>query len=181
MTKKIAPIEQLKIDSNYLRGSIAEGLARPLTGSISENDNLLLKFHGSYQQDNRDLRDERRKQKLEPAHSFMVRARLPGGVVTPEQWLIFDQIAVDWSEFGLRITTRQTFQWHGVLKRNLKKLMQGIKRAHATTIAACGDVNRQVVSVSNPCYRNTTPKFWIGHKNYPITSCPLPMPTQRYG
>lgn len=150
MTNKITPIEQLKIDSNYLRGTIAEGLVDPLTGAISHNDNLLLKFHGSYQQDNRDLRDERRKQKLEPAHSFMIRARLPGGVVTPEQWLIFDQIAVDWAEFGLRITTRQTFQWHGVLKRNLKKLMQGINRAQATTIAACGDVNRQVVSVSNP-------------------------------
>lgn len=150
MTKKIAPIEQLKIDSNYLRGTIAQGLSDPLTGAISHNDNLLLKFHGSYQQDNRDLRDERRKQKLEPAHSFMIRARLPGGIITPEQWLIFDQIAVDYAEFGLRITTRQTFQWHGVLKRNLKNLMQGIRRAHATTIAACGDVNRQVVSVSNP-------------------------------
>ena len=150
MTNKIAPLEQLKIDSNYLRGTIAEGLNDPLTGAISHNDNLLLKFHGSYQQDNRDLRDERRKQKLEPAHSFMIRARLPGGVVSPEQWLIFDQIAQDWAEFGLRITTRQTFQWHGVLKRNLKKLMQGINQANATTIAACGDVNRQVVSVSNP-------------------------------
>ena len=150
MTDKLAPLEQLKVNSNYLRGTIQEGLDNPLTGAISEQDNLLLKFHGSYQQDNRDLRDERRKQKLEPAHSFMVRARLPGGVITPEQWLIFDQIATDYAEFGLRITTRQTFQWHGVLKRNLKKLMQGINRAHATTIAACGDVNRQVVSVSNP-------------------------------
>ena len=109
MTKKIAPIEQLKIDSNYLRGTIAQGLSDPLTGAISHNDNLLLKFHGSYQQDNRDLRDERRKQKLEPAHSFMIRARLPGGIITPEQWLIFDQIAVDYAEFGLRITTVKPF------------------------------------------------------------------------
>ena len=152
MTKKLAPLEQLKIDSNYLRGTIVDSLADPLTGSITENDNLLLKFHGSYQQDDRDLRDERRQQKLEPAYSFMVRARIPGGVIQPQDWLIFDQIATDYAhpEAGLRITTRQTFQWHGVLKRHLKPLIQGIHRANASTIAACGDVNRQVVSVSNP-------------------------------
>lgn len=145
-------LETLKVDSNYLRGSIAHFLQDALTGSIPDNDNLLLKFHGSYQQDNRDLRDERRRQKLEPDFSFMIRARLPGGVVLPEQWLIFDELARAYagSESGLRITTRQTFQWHEVRKPNLKPLMQGIARAQATTLAACGDVNRQVVSVSNP-------------------------------
>lgn len=150
MTEKLAPLEQLKIESNYLRGTIQEGLADPITGAISEDDNKLLKFHGSYQQDDRDMREERRKQKLEPAYSFMIRARLAGGVVTPAQWLAFDQIATDWSQFGLRITTRQTFQWHGVRKPHLKLSLRAIHDALASTIAACGDVNRQVVSASNP-------------------------------
>src|SRR5690606_4631506 len=119
-------------------------------GAISDDDNKLLKFHGSYQQDDRDLREERRKRKLEPAYSFMIRARLPGGVVTPAQWLVFDDIARSYAGRGLRITTRQTFQWHGVIKRDLKPTMQAINRALATTIAACGDVNRQVVSSVNP-------------------------------
>lgn len=150
MTEKIAPIEQLKIDSNYLRGTIQQGLADPITGAISEDDNKLLKFHGSYQQDDRDVREERRKQKLEPAYSFMIRARLAGGVITPTQWLAFDKIATDWAQFGLRITTRQTFQWHGVRKPHLKLSLRAITDALASTIAACGDVNRQVVSASNP-------------------------------
>lgn len=146
----ISELEQIKIDSRYLRGTIEEGLHDPLTGSISESDNKLLKFHGSYEQDDRDLRDERRRQKLEPAYSFMIRARLPAGVVTPAQWLAFDDIARDYAGRGLRITTRQTLQWHGVIKRDLKPSLQGIHNAMATTIAACGDVNRQVVSTVNP-------------------------------
>ena len=133
-----------------MRGTIAQGLTDPVTGAISEDDNKLLKFHGSYQQDDRDLRDERRKQRLEPAYSFMIRARLPGGEVTPQQWMAFDDIARTYAVRGLRITTRQTFQWHGVIKRNLKPTLQAIDRALATTIAACGDVNRQVVAAVNP-------------------------------
>ena len=150
MSTPLSHLEQIKAASNHLRGTIQEGLDDPVTGAISDDDNKLLKFHGSYQQDDRDIRDERRKQKLEPAYSFMIRARLPGGVVTPSQWLAFDRIACDYAGRGLRITTRQTFQWHGVIKRNLKAAMQSINRAMATTIAACGDVNRQVVSSVNP-------------------------------
>lgn len=149
-TGSISELEQIKLDSRNLRGTIEEGLRDPLTGSISESDNKLLKFHGSYEQDDRDLRDERRRQKLEPAYSFMIRARLPGGVVTPDQWLAFDDIAREYAGRGLRITTRQTFQWHGVIKRHLKPSLQAIHNAMATTIAACGDVNRQVVSTVNP-------------------------------
>ena len=150
MTSPISHLEQIKIDSRYLRGTIEEGLNDPVTGAISDDDNKLLKFHGSYQQDDRDVRDERRKRKLEPAHSFMIRARLPGGVVTPQQWLALDRIATTWATRGLRITTRQTFQWHGVVKRNLKTTMRAIHDAMATTLAACGDVNRQVVGAVNP-------------------------------
>ncbi len=149
-TTPLSHLEQVKADSRHLRGTIEEGLNDPVTGAISDDDNKLLKFHGSYQQDDRDIRDERRKQKLEPAHSFMIRARLPGGVISPAQWLAFDDLASTYAGRGLRITTRQTFQWHGVIKRDLKPTMQAINKAMATTIAACGDVNRQVVSSVNP-------------------------------
>jgi sulfite reductase (NADPH) hemoprotein beta-component len=148
-------MERVKAASRLLRGSIVEGLADPVTGAISDDDNKLLKFHGSYQQDDRDLRDERRRQKLEPAYAFMIRARLPGGVVTPAQWLAFDRIATEYANGTLRITTRQTFQWHGVIKRQLKPTMAAINHALATTIAACGDVVRTVVSSANPLVSDT--------------------------
>ncbi len=150
MSNVLSHLEQIKAASRHLRGTIEAGLNDPVTGAISDDDNKLLKFHGSYQQDDRDVRDERRKQKLEPAYAFMIRARLPGGVVTPAQWLAFDDLALTYAGRGLRITTRQTFQWHGVIKRDLKPAMQAINQAMATTIAACGDVNRQVVSSVNP-------------------------------
>ncbi len=150
MSNTLSHLEQVKADSRHLRGTIEAGLNDPVTGAISDDDNKLLKFHGSYQQDDRDIRDERRKQKLEPAYAFMIRARLPGGVVTPAQWLTFDDIASTYAGRGLRITTRQTFQWHGIVKHDLKPTMQAIHQAMATTIAACGDVNRQVVSSVNP-------------------------------
>jgi sulfite reductase (NADPH) hemoprotein beta-component len=148
--KPLDPIEALKARSRLLRGSLAEGLADPVTASISEDDNKLLKFHGSYQQDDRDLRDERRRQKLEPAWQFMVRARLPGGVVTPAQWLAFDRLAREYANGTLRLTTRQTFQLHGVIKWRLKATIAAINAALADTLAACGDVNRNVVASANP-------------------------------
>lgn len=150
MSNTVSHLEDIKAASRHLRGTIEKGLNDPITGAISDDDNKLLKFHGSYQQDDRDIRDDRRRRKLEPAYAFMVRARLPGGVVTPAQWLAFDDIARDYAKRGLRITTRQTFQWHGIIKRELKPTMQAIHQAMATTIAACGDVNRQVVSSVNP-------------------------------
>ncbi|MGN6280582.1 assimilatory sulfite reductase (NADPH) hemoprotein subunit [Frateuria sp.] len=146
----LSELEHLKDNSRQLRGSIADGLADPVTGAIAEADTKLLKFHGSYQQDDRDLRDERRRQKLEPLYSFMLRARLPGGVVTPAQWLVFDRLARDCASSGLRITTRQTFQWHGILKHDLKPTIAAINHAMASTIAACGDVLRNVVSTPLP-------------------------------
>ena len=143
-------LEHIKSASRFLRGGIAEGLVDPLTGAIGDDDTKLLKFHGSYQQDDRDIRDERRRQKLEPAYAFMLRARLPGGVMTPAQWLAFDALASEYASSGLRITTRQTFQWHGIIKRNLKASIAAIDAAMASTIAACGDVNRNVVCNTNP-------------------------------
>ncbi len=147
---KLHENERIKAESNYLRGTIVEGLNDPITGSISERDNQLTKFHGIYQQDDRDLRSERRQQKLEPAYQFMVRVRLPGGVCTTQQWLDLDRLAHDYGNNTLRLTTRQTFQFHGILKRNLKTTVQGINATLLDTIAACGDDNRSVMCSVNP-------------------------------
>lgn len=143
-------VEAIKLASRHLRGTLAESLADPVTAGLHEDDLALIKFHGSYQQDDRDLREERRLAKLEPAYGFMIRTRLPGGVVTPAQWLQLDRIASTWAERGLRMTTRQAFQFHGVIKTELKSTMQAINAALIDTIAACGDVNRNVVIAANP-------------------------------
>ncbi len=142
--------EGLKARSRYLRGTIEESLADAATGAVSPEDAKLLKFHGTYQQDDRDLRNERQRQKLEPAYGFMVRVRMPGGVCSPKQWLQLDELARRYGHGSLRITTRQTFQFHGVIKRHLKATIAGINRALLDTIAACGDVNRNVVCHNNP-------------------------------
>jgi sulfite reductase (NADPH) hemoprotein beta-component len=145
-----SPVERIKRDSRNLRGTLAESLADPLTGAIREDDTVLIKFHGSYQQDDRDVRDERRRQTLEPAYSFMIRTRLPGGVCTPAQWLQLDDIARTYANGTLRITTRQAFQFHGVIKTELKATMQAINASLMDTLAACGDVNRNVMASANP-------------------------------
>jgi sulfite reductase (NADPH) hemoprotein beta-component len=142
--------EQIKEASRFLRGGIADGLARVETGAIAEDDAQLTKFHGTYLQDDRDLRPERRKKKLEQAYSFMIRVRVPGGVCTPAQWLAMDRIATDYANGTLRLTTRQAFQFHGVIKSNLKRSMQAINTALLDTVAACGDVNRNVMCNPNP-------------------------------
>lgn len=147
-----APItnEDIKLESHYLRGTIAEGLEDNSTGAISASDQQLTKFHGTYMQDDRDLRDERKAQGLEPAYSFMIRCRLPGGVATPSQWLQMDAISSNHGSETMKLTTRQTFQFHGVVKTKLRPAMQAINQALMTTIAACGDVNRNVMCSSLP-------------------------------
>lgn len=146
----VSPLEIIKRNSRLLRGTLEEGLKDPLTGAISDDDTALIKFHGSYQQDDRDLRNERRRQKLEPLYSFMVRIRVPGGVCTPGQWLEMDRLANAYANGTLKITTRQAYQFHGVLKRNLKQTIQEINAALLDTLAACGDVNRNVMCNPNP-------------------------------
>ncbi|UJF21701.1 assimilatory sulfite reductase (NADPH) hemoprotein subunit [Shewanella sp. OMA3-2] len=148
--QKLAVNEYLKIDSDYLRGTIQEGLDTQVTGSFSDGDQQLIKFHGFYQQDDRDLRNERKEQKLEPLYSFMLRARVPGGICSPAQWLDVDKISSTLTTSNsIRLTTRQTFQYHGIPKRNLKTLIQGLDRAALDSIAACGDVNRNVMCNPN--------------------------------
>ena len=142
--------EDIKIESNFLRGTIAEGLEDTSTGAISASDQQLTKFHGTYMQDDRDLRDERKAQGLEPAYSFMIRCRLPGGVATPSQWLQMDAISGAQGNETMKLTTRQTFQFHGVIKSKLRPAMRAINQALMTTIAACGDVNRNVMCSSLP-------------------------------
>src|SRR4051812_12006447 len=147
---QLAANEHIKIASGYLRGGLADGLLKHATGAISEDDGQLVKFHGMYMQDDRDLRPERTKKKLDKAYSFMIRLRIAGGVISPKQWLVLDDIAVTYAGSALRATTRQTFQYHGVIKSNLKRTMAAIDAALLDTIAACGDVNRNVMAATNP-------------------------------
>ena len=142
--------EDIKIESNFLRGSIAEGLEDKSTGAIAASDQQLTKFHGTYMQDDRDLRDERKAQGLEPAYAFMIRCRLNSGVATPSQWLQMDQISSSYGNETMKLTTRQTFQFHGVVKGKLKPAMRSINKALMTTLAACGDVNRNVMCSTIP-------------------------------
>lgn len=146
---KPSDVERIKTEANYLRGTIAESLVDEATGAITEDDTQLIKFHGSYQQYDRDTEVERRKQKLEPHYIFMIRARVPAGITTSHQWQVFSQLADDYGNQTLKLTTRQAFQWHGIVKRNLKATMQGINSTLMDTIAACGDVNRNVMATSN--------------------------------
>jgi sulfite reductase (NADPH) hemoprotein beta-component len=144
-----SPVEKIKAASRLLRGTLAESVADPVTGALREDDTQLIKFHGSYQQDDRDLRDERRLQKLEPAYSFMIRTRLPGGLIQPAQWLALDAVAGEFANGTLRLTTRQAFQFHGIVKRELKATIAALNAAMVDTIAACGDVNRNVAASSH--------------------------------
>ncbi|WP_338786915.1 assimilatory sulfite reductase (NADPH) hemoprotein subunit [Metabacillus sp. FJAT-53654] len=147
---KPSDVERIKEESDYLRGTLAESMLDSLSAGISDDDNRLMKHHGSYLQDDRDLRNERQKQKLEPAYQFMLRVRLPGGVATPDQWLTMDDLSQKYGNGTLKLTTRMTFQMHGILKWNMKKTIQGIHASLMDTIAACGDVNRNVMCNSNP-------------------------------
>lgn len=145
-------VEDIKRASAGLRGTLLASLADAVTGALRDDDQTLIKYHGSYQQDDRDVREARRLAKLEPAFSFMIRTRTPGGVISPAQWLQLDAIASTYAERGLRITTRQAFQFHGVIKGELKATMQAINAALIDTLAACGDVNRNVAVAANPLH-----------------------------
>lgn len=144
-----SPVEHIKKNSNFLRGTLRESILDIATGALASDDTNLIKFHGSYQQTDRDLDAERKKQKLEPLYSFMIRARIAAGVTSAQQWLVFDHIADTYANGTLKLTTRQTFQWHGIFKHNLKKSIQQLHTVLVDSIAACGDVNRNVMATSN--------------------------------
>lgn len=148
--KPLAVNEGMKINSRHLRGNIAADLADTTTGNISEESNQLSKFHGLYMQDDRDLRNILKKEGKEKAFAFMLRVRLPGGRATAKQWLVLDKLVDQIASPSLRLTTRQTFQFHGVLKGNVKSLIKGMHQVLLDSIAACGDVNRNVMAPPNP-------------------------------
>jgi sulfite reductase (NADPH) hemoprotein beta-component len=148
--KPFSANETLKAASNHLRGNLAKELADASTGAITEDSGQLTKFHGLYLQDDRDLRIALKKAGKEKAFSFMLRVRLPGGRASAAQWLVLDKLADDVASPSLRLTTRQTFQFHGVLKGNVKKLIKGMHQVLLDSIAACGDVNRNVMAPPNP-------------------------------
>ncbi|MDO6687715.1 MULTISPECIES: assimilatory sulfite reductase (NADPH) hemoprotein subunit [unclassified Agarivorans] len=148
---KLSDNERLKRESNLLRGTIEADLGDRITGGFTADNFQLIRFHGMYQQDDRDIRAERTKQKLEPLHNVMLRARMPGGIIQPKQWLAIDKFAADHTMYGsIRLTTRQTFQFHGVLKPNIKLMHQTLNSIGIDSIATAGDVNRNVLCTSNP-------------------------------
>ncbi|OED62439.1 sulfite reductase subunit beta [Vibrio tasmaniensis ZS-17] len=147
----LADNERLKRESKNLRGTIEQDLQERITGGFTADNFQLIRFHGMYQQDDRDIRNERTKQKLEPLHNVMLRARMPGGIITPKQWLAIDKFADESTSYGsIRLTTRQTFQFHGVLKPNIKLMHQTLNSIGIDSIATAGDVNRNVLCTTNP-------------------------------
>ncbi|HEV8084429.1 MAG TPA: NADPH-dependent assimilatory sulfite reductase hemoprotein subunit [Chitinophagaceae bacterium] len=150
MADNLSTIEKIKTESDGLRGTIEESLHDELTGSIREDDQSLIKFHGMYQQDDRDRRDERAEKKLERLFSFMIRLRLPGGFLTSGQWIDVNEIAGDYSTGVIKITTRQTLQLHGLFKSKLKPTIQDFNKAKLDSIATCGDINRNVMCSAHP-------------------------------
>ncbi|UOQ55009.1 assimilatory sulfite reductase (NADPH) hemoprotein subunit [Hymenobacter cellulosivorans] len=149
-TIKLSEVEHVKDASNYLRGTIDESLQNRVTGALNPDDTHLIKFHGSYQQTDRDLESERKRQKLEPLYSFMIRVRVPGGVASADQWQRMDALSDAYANGTIKLTTRQTFQLHGVLKRDLQQTIAGFNQVLMDSIAGCGDVNRNVMCSSNP-------------------------------
>ncbi|HCW08616.1 MAG TPA: NADPH-dependent assimilatory sulfite reductase hemoprotein subunit, partial [Cytophagales bacterium] len=150
MSAKLSPIEKIKKDSHGLRGTLVESLQDEITGAIAEDDQAVIKFHGMYQQDDRDVREERAAKKLDRLYSFMIRLRLPGGFLTSQQWIDTNEIADRYSTGVIKITTRQTLQLHGLIKSKIKPTIQAFNRAKLDSIATCGDINRNVVCGAHP-------------------------------
>lgn len=142
-------VEHIKVESHHLRGQIAEELQQD-TSRFSEAQIQLLKFHGTYQQEDRDVRQARKSAHAEKAYQFMVRSRIPGGALTAEQYLVHDELATRYGNNTMRITTRQSFQLHGILKGNLRSTIHGINESLLSTLSACGDVNRNVLACPAP-------------------------------
>ena len=174
--EKPSGAERHKLSSNYLRGAIVESLADPLSASLPEREALLLKFHGAYQQDDRDLRKQRAAQKLEPAYRFMLRVRASGGIVMPSQWVALDQLAREYGDGTLRLTARQSLELHGILKWKLQETIHRLNAAGLTSLATCGDVNRNVMCVPTRFRRTYTANCTSGPGDWPSVCCRRPGP-----
>ncbi len=147
---KLSAIEGIKTASDGLRGSINDSLKDEITGAIREDDKAVIKFHGMYEQDDRDRREERAEKKLDRLYTFMIRLRLPGGFISPEKWIAAHHIAGENSTGVIKITTRQTIQLHGLLKSNIRPTIQAFNEASLDSIATCGDINRNITCASHP-------------------------------
>ena len=148
--QKLSGIEKIKTQSNGLRGTLVESLQDEITGAIREDDQAVIKFHGMYQQDDRDRREERAEKKLDRLYSFMIRLRLPGGFLTAKQWEATHHIAGEYSTGVIKITSRQTIQLHGLVKSAIKPTIQAFNASNLDSIATCGDINRNVLCSSHP-------------------------------
>ena len=148
--KNLSSIEKIKTQSEGLRGSIRESLEDEITRAIREDDQAVIKFHGMYMQDDRDRREERAAKKLDRLYSFMIRLRLPGGFLTPAQWIASHEIAGEHTTGVIKITTRQTIQLHGLIRSGIKPTIQAFSQAKLDSIATCGDINRNVLCSSHP-------------------------------
>ena len=146
----MSKVEEIKINSNYLRGTIEKSLSNNITGAIADDDQIAIKFHGSYQQDDRDRREQRAEKKLEKLYSFMLRLRIAGGKVSAKEWVGVDAVTTDNANDVIKITTRQTIQLHGIIKSKLKPTISSFAKYGLDSIAACGDVNRNVMATSAP-------------------------------
>lgn len=147
---KPSAIEGIKAASDGLRGTIRESLQDEITGAIRDDDQAVIKFHGMYMQDDRDRREDRAEKKLERLYSYMIRLRLPGGLLEPEKWIALNDVAKDHSTGVIKITTRQTVQLHGILKSHVKPTIAAFNEANLDSIATCGDINRNVTCASHP-------------------------------
>jgi len=146
---QMSAAERIKAQGNALRGAIGDELLED-TPIFSEDSGVLLKFHGIYQQDDRDRRKEARRLGLDKHHMMMIRTRIPGGIVEPDAYLAHDRIAQTWGNGTLRVTTRQDFQLHGVLKGDLKRAIRAINDGLLTSLGGCGDVERNIMCCPAP-------------------------------
>ncbi|CAL4323356.1 Sulfite reductase [NADPH] hemoprotein beta-component [Buchnera aphidicola (Thelaxes suberi)] len=160
----LTDFERIKGDSNYLRGTIDQDLKKTLTNGFTGDNFYLIRFHGMYQQDDRDIRSERLEQKLEPKYAMMLRCRLPGGVITTDQWIKINDFAINYTFYKtIRLTNRQTFQLHGIFKHNLKQAHQMLHEINLDSLATANDVNRNVICTSNPNESN------VSHQVYELS------------
>lgn len=163
---KLTHNEEIKAAIPTLAGTIAATMADAGADHFSEDDNQFLKFHGSYQQDDRDLRKEGKK------YIMMVRSRIPGGVMTAKQYATFDTLASRYANNTLRITTRQTIQFHGIVKSNLQAVVKGINESLLSTLAACGDVSRNVLAPPTPAYTSAREEVYAEARKIALAFAP---------
>jgi sulfite reductase (ferredoxin) len=146
----LTDVERIKAESLGLRGTLAAELVDTSSATVTHDAERILKFHGSYAQEDRDQRRERKKAGLEPAYNFMIRSKIPGGALTAQQYLVHDELTDRYADGTLRITTRQGFQFHGIMKGNLRASIHALNEALVTTFGACGDVVRNVMTCPAP-------------------------------